>query len=411
MRYAVGFFLLLLIVLAATWAGTSEDSSSNDPDPAPTATAVPDDETVSDPAATATPAPTPTPPGPDRITMVFTGEILSHSPVIRQAGVNGPGETYDYVPMFAEVAPLLEAADFAVCHVETPISDDNRGLNGYPVFLAPQEMAAGIKASGYDACSTASNHSLDALADGVVTTLDQLEAAGLPWAGMARSAEEKATPTLYDIHGVTIGHLSYTYGLNGYSMPADRPYLVNVTSAEAVLDEAARAKAAGADFVVLSIQWGAEYQHNPTASQVDLATTLLASPDIDLIVGAHVHVVQPVDNINGKWVAYGVGNQLSNQSTNAGLPDATQNGIMLFVEVTGTDADGYAVSDISFVPTRVDRSDYTIVPLPNALTDPALDANLRAQYERVIEVTTEVVNRRGADLAIGDAVALGVGGD
>jgi poly-gamma-glutamate capsule biosynthesis protein CapA/YwtB (metallophosphatase superfamily) len=414
MRFLVGFAFVLLVALGASLARESHDRPLAEPMPTSQPTSEPTSpvggsdapEATAQPTDSPTSPPVSTPQGPTHLTMVFTGEVLSHGAVIRQADADAPGPAYDYVPMFAKVAPLLEAADFAVCHVETPISSDNTNLSGYPVFNAPRELAAGLAASGYDGCSTASNHSMDKGPSGIVSTLNQLEAAGIPWAGMARSAEEAAKPTLYDVGGVTVGHLSYTYGLNGYVLPADKPYLVDVTQVDTVLADAAAAKAAGADIVILSIQWGAEYQHDPTELQIEQANAFLASPDIDLIVGAHVHVIQPVDVVNGKWVAYGVGNFLSNQSTEAGLPDASQNGIMLFVEITGTEADGYKVSNLSFVPTRVDRTDYTIVPLPVALADPNLDPAVRARYEAVVASTTEVVNRRGAGLSITDIAAL-----
>lgn len=414
MRFFAGFLVTLAVVLGASFLFVSgpedDDVTTDDVDEAgevalsATATPVPSPSATPPPP---TPEPTPTPEGPTTVTMVFSGEVLSHGSVIRQAAADATDELpYNYVPMFSQVAPLLEAVDFAVCHVETPVSSDNVSLTGFPVFNAPKEMPAGLKAAGYDGCSTASNHSLDKGPAGVVSTLDQMEAAGLPQAGMARSAEEAEMPTLYQVGDVKVGHLSYTYGLNGFVLPADQPYLVNVTDADTILAEAAAAKAAGANFVVLSIQWGNEYQVEPSEFQVDLATTFLDSPDIDLIMGAHVHVVQPADKINDKWVVYGLGNFLSNQSAEC-CPAASQNGIMAFVEITGTEVDGFAVSDLSFLPTRVDRSDYTIVPLPLAVEDPELDPGVKSLYEDVIASTADVVNRRGAGLEIFDFSGAG----
>jgi poly-gamma-glutamate synthesis protein (capsule biosynthesis protein) len=410
LRLALAFVAVVALALAASWRSAGRDDGDSAVvgiEPDPTATEAENPEPTAEPTAPPTPEPTPSPAAPETVTVAFTGEILSHSPVFRQAAAYATGDqSYDYGPMFAEISPLLEAADLAICHLETPVSPDNTALSGYPVFNAPKELPVGLAGAGYDACSTASNHSLDRGASGVISTLDELEAAGLEWAGMARTAEEKATPSLYDVGGITIGHLSYSYGLNGYVMPADQPYLVNVTDVDAVLAEAAAAKEAGADFVVLSIQWGNEYQVNPSLVQLEQAPVFLGSPDIDLIVGAHVHVVQPIGMVDDEYVVYGLGNSLSNQSSAAGLPAATQNGIMVFVDITGTDADGYSVSDISFVPTRVDRTDYTIVPLPVALADPDLDPGTRSLYEDVVESTSEVVNRLGVGVKITDFEAL-----
>ncbi|MEM7288667.1 MAG: CapA family protein, partial [Actinomycetota bacterium] len=213
------------------------------------------------------------------------------------------------------------------------------------------------------------------------------------------TAEEREAPALYEIGDLTLGHLSYTYGLNGFALPSDRPYLVNVTTVDRVLADAQAAKEAGADLVVLSIQWGNEYQVNPSQTQIDQATAFLESEWIDFIIGAHVHVVQPLDVINDKFVFYGVGNFLSNQSANC-CPAASQNGIIVYVDITGSRERGWAVSGISFTPTRVDRSDYTIVPLPQALATGELDEATATLYESVIAETTEVLERRGVEIQI-----------
>ena len=333
-------------------------------------------------------------------TLAFSGEILSHGAVISQAARNARGDLdHDYRPMFAQVQPLLEAADLAICHLETPVSETNVGLAGYPVFNAPRDLPAALVDVGYDGCSTASNHSMDKGATGVRSTLRVMDDAELPQTGMARSQRHRDRPTLYELGDLTIGHLSYTYGLNGFRLPADEPYLVNVTTVERVLADARAAKDAGADLVVLSIQWGNEYQVNPSATQVRQATRFLRSGLVDAIVGAHVHVVQPVDEINGKFVFYGVGNFLSNQSANC-CPAASQNGLIAYLDVVGSEEAGWAVGSVGFVPTRVDRSDYTIVPLPQALDAGGLGSATRSLYRRVIAETTDVVTRLGQDVPI-----------
>lgn len=403
MRFVVGFLGVLGVALAVTLVLAPDDAGDRSVDeqlfveePPPLLEPTPEPT----PAATPTPAPTPTPTPPPTKTLAFSGEVLSHGPVINQAAAYGSGPwPYDYRPMFAEVKPLFDSADLSVCHLETPISPDNTSLTGYPVFNAPRELAEGLAASGYDVCSTASNHSMDRGPGGVVATVDRLEEAGLGWAGMARSQAEDDTPVLYEVGELTVGHLSYTYGLNGFVLPADEPYLVDVTDVDAVLADAAAYRAAGADLVVLSIQWGNEYQVDPSPEQQELARTFIGSDDIDLIIGAHVHVVQPVEIIDGEFVVYGLGNFLSNQSAEC-CPAASQNGIIAMVEVTRTDADRWIVTNLSFVPTRVDRTDYTIVPLPQALAGDDLDDGTRALYRQVVAETREVVNRLGARVRI-----------
>ena len=137
----------------------------------------------------------------------------------------------------------------------------------------------------------------------------------------------------------------------------------------------------GVDFIILSVQWGNEYQVNPSEAQERLAESLLNSPNIDLIVGSHVHVVQPIGKFNDKYVIYGLGNFLSNQSANC-CPAASQNGVMIYVDIVGTDVEGYKVESLTFEPTRVDRSDYTIVPLSPAVNNEQTGPNLRSFLSR-----------------------------
>lgn len=396
----------LLLVVGVSWLVFGGGDTTNDPILESRGAGGAELETPEAPPEPEAPTPFPPTPTPDvrTFTMAFTGDVLSHGAVIRQAEAYAGGNasrSHDYEPMFAPVAGLLSGVDLAICHLETPVSTDNVGLSGYPIFNAPRDLPAALISAGYDGCSTASNHSYDKGPAGVVSTLDQLDAAGLQHAGMSRSQDEQNAARLYQVGDVTIGHLSFTYGLNGFVLPDDQPWLVNVTEVDQVLAQAAATRAAGADYVVLSIQWGQEYVIDPTPVQLEQAAAFTASPDIDLVVGAHAHIIQPIDTVNGKTVIYGLGNFLSNQSAEC-CPEASQNGVIVYVEVTGSTSTGFAVSKVSFTPTRVDRTNYTVVPLPQALADQNLDPGTREIYQRALDGTTEVMNRLGADVSLAE---------
>ena len=325
--------------------------------------------------------------------MMFTGDVLSHTPVIGQALRYGVESdlVYDYRPMFAELAPRLGRADLAVCVLETPVSADNIGLDGYPTFEAPRELPEALADAGYDGCSTASNHSMDRGPDGVRVTLNQMDRVGLGHAGMARSELEGLAPRIYDVGGIAVAHLAYTYSLNGFLLPDDEPWLVNLNDVGSIVAEARRARNVGAELVVLSIQWGNEYQREPSDEQLILAQALTSARVIDLIIGNHVHVVQPVAVVNGVPVVYGLGNSLSNQSDNC-CRTGTQDGVVIEVTIQGNADLGYQVSGLAFAPTWVDRSDYTIVDLLVALDDPALDLAVRSIYEGSLGRTVEAIH-------------------
>ena len=350
------------------------------------------------------PTPTPTPtPIPRNARLAFTGDILSHTAVFERAKLYGaPREIYDYKPMFSRVKSIISEADLAICHLETPISSDNLELSGYPIFNAPKELAENLATIGYDGCSTASNHSMDKGVLGVFSTINQLEAAGLKWAGMARTFDEKEIPTFYLVNDIVIAHLSYTYGLNGFILPKQFPFLVDEIDSAAILHEAKIARNFGAEFIIVSLQWGEEYQAIPSTEQENLANELLSNPNVDLIVGSHVHVIQPIGTINQKPVIYGLGNFLSNQSANC-CPEETQNGLVVFVDIEGIRGQVHNVVDLSIMPTRVDRSDFTIIPLPLALEADEISNYTRNIYETAIKKTETILSMLDNNYSLGES--------
>lgn len=359
-------------------------------------------------AATRVPPPQPVT---RRARLVFTGDVLSHGPVTRRARANGSADPrYDYRPMFTQVREHISDADLAICHLESPLSASNENLSGFPLFNAPGDLAAALADAGYDGCSTASNHSLDQGIEGIASTLEVLERHGLGHAGMARTVSESAVPTIYVVNGIAIGHLSYTYGLNGLRLPPDRLWAIDVTDRSAIEAEAHAATAAGAEFVVLSIHWGWEYTSVPSASQRELAAVLLASPDIDLIVGSHAHVAQPIDRIGGKYVIYGLGNFLTGQSpwTCRSCPVATVDGVIVGVELTETPAGRIEVTSLDAIPTWVEHPTFAIVDVAGEL-DTQLGPNRRAALMWSWQRTARVLRRDDVDVLIkGDLDQAGV---
>lgn len=334
--------------------------------------------------------------------MAFTGDLLSHGAVFRQAQANGGDElVYDYRPMFDLVREAVSDADLAVCHLETPLSPDNRNLSGYPVFNAPGDLAAAIAQVGYDGCSTASNHSLDQGITGVEATLDLFDQVGLGHAGMARTLWEAAIPRLYHVNGITIGHLSYTYGLNGFILPEDQPWAVNINSVDDILAEARVAIDLGAEFVVLSIHWGAENRVQPTEHQRALAKEILAGDEVDLIVGTHAHVIQPVERLGGNLVIYGLGNFLSNQSPQScqSCPPESTDGVIVQVDLMEGDSGDVEVAAISAIPTWVDRRTFTIVDVSAALAADSFP-ELTTQLELSLARTTSTLRSYGVDVMV-----------
>src|SRR5215475_12627635 len=256
------------------------------------------------------------PTGRRTLTILGAGDELLHPQVWAQgqkdaaaAGKSG----YYFDPIFAGVKPEISAANLAICHMETPLAPAGGPFDGFPRFSVPPQIAETVHDIGYDTCSSASNHTLDQGTAGIKRTLDALDAAGVKHAGSYRTEADSHIVNMLTVTpkqggpAVKVAQLSYTFGFNGLTRP--QPWVANQTDPAAILAAAHAARQQGADIVVLSIHWGVEYSHTPNADQKHLAAQLLASPDIDLILGCHEHVVQPIGKADGKWVVYGMGNQ------------------------------------------------------------------------------------------------------
>ncbi|CAL9621964.1 CapA family protein [Streptomyces sp. enrichment culture] len=336
--------------------------------------------------------PAPTAVDPRGFTLVASGDVLPHSSIIDRARFDAGGTGYDFRPMLAGIEPVVSRADLALCHMETVYGADGQ-YTGYPAFKSPPEVAGGLAATGYDGCSTASNHSLDDGADGIRRTLDAMDRAGLRHAGTARSEAEARTVTVLRAGAAKVAHLAYTYGTNGYPLPAGQPWAVNLIDEQRMIADARAARRAGADVVVLSVHWGTEWQDAPDDRQLALARTLTASrtggrPDIDLILGTHAHVPQAYEKVNGTWVVYGMGDQIAGQMYNhQGAPDprGNQSTVGRFTFAPPARPGGrWEVTRAEFVPQLFDIDAGRVVNLNAALEQGADVAAVRDRIRDVV---------------------------
>ncbi|QWW19331.1 CapA family protein [Schaalia sp. 19OD2882] len=286
--------------------------------------------------------------------VVMSGDLLWHTDVIAAAEAEarrtGAGP-YDFRHLFQDMAPLIGDADVAICHEEVPFAPDGEDVTGYPVFGAPQQVADAVADTGWDLCTTSSNHSLDRGWEGLATTLRELDRVGVAHTGTFRSPEERARPTIVTTeNGVKVAVVSGTYGTNGIPLPEGREWSVALLDQADLLARARAARQAGADVVLVAVHAGQEYEMMPDEQQISLSRALTASPDVDLVYGHHVHVVQPWERINGKWVVHGLGNMVANHETSR--PRAYE-GVTARFEFTEK-ADGrFEVTKAQYVPTMV----------------------------------------------------------
>ena len=321
----------------------------------------------------------------DSFTVLASGDVLIHPALTEQALADGGGE-HDFTVLFAGVAPAVQLADLAICHLEVPLAGEDGPFQGYPLFYAPPEVATALAATGYDTCSTASNHTFDQGTKGVQTTLEALDEAGIRHTGAARTQLEAEAPLITDVNGVKVGQVSFTFGFNsGTEEPA--PWMANELDVDAVLAAARANKQAGAEVVIASLHWGVEDQAEPTEEQQRIADELLADPAVDLIVGHHAHVVQPFDKLHGKWVAYGLGNHVAKHAEPRGT---TEEGVMALFRFS-RDGNGWTVERAEYLPTLVDLGPpIRLVDLTRAST---VDPERRTE---ALNRTDEVVRSLGA---------------
>ncbi|MEJ6019244.1 CapA family protein [Corynebacterium sp. H113] len=338
--------------------------------------------------------------GKDTFTVNVTGDLLWH-PVVYESGMR-PDGSFDYTEVFEDIKPTIESADVAICHEEVPFAAPEGPFSGYPAFQAPPQIAPYIKATGWDMCTAVSNHSVDFGPEGLFRTLDALDAAGLVHSGSARSPEEAEQPRIFTAeNGVSVAVVTGTYGTNG--IPVEQPWMVNDLNPDTLLARAAAARSAGADIVMVAMHAGEENVAEPTQQQVELANILTQSPDIDVVYGHHIHAVQPIEKVNGKWVVYGLGNHIANQVSN----DTTAyEGISVnfeFAPINPSESPNFTtngawkVDSLTVIPTIVTPpgvSPVKTAPISDLMARPGADT---ARLQAALDRTRSVIYMRGAN--------------
>jgi poly-gamma-glutamate capsule biosynthesis protein CapA/YwtB (metallophosphatase superfamily) len=322
---------------------------------------------------------------PVRFTVSVSGDLLIHSPVYERAQALAGGGGYDFTPMFEQVRPYVRGADVALCHVEVPMTPAPPA--SFPIFNTPPELADAIAKTGWEACDTASNHSLDQGQEGIAETLKALDRAGVEHTGSYASKADSRKILMLGVQGVRLAYLAYTTDTNGIPVPT--PWSLNVAEEpDGVIADARRARKQGADAVLVNMHWGIdmtpEYVTTASKQQVDFATELADSPAITAVVGQGPHVVQQIDRLGGEFVVFSEGNLISNQGADAGLAAESQDGLIGLLDLV-VDGDGAKVERVRYVPTFVNKPDFTVLPVGPALEQGEGAASaLRASYERTV---------------------------
>lgn len=331
-------------------------------------------------------------------TLGAQGDLLMHKPIFKSGTVVYQGDDeYDFSSIFEYMDGYTDVVDYMVANLETTFGGDKYPYQGNPSFNCPDSLLDALTASGYDMLLTANNHSNDTLLEGINRTLTQIRGKGLDTLGTRLSTEE-ARYCVEEINGIKIGMVCYTYtaevrsgkpSLN-FNTPVEKPEQINYFNPADLDSFYQEAKAiiadmenAGAEATVFYMHWGEEYQLTENQTQNTIAQKL-CDMGVDVIIGGHPHVVQPMELLTSTTDAshktvciYSVGNAVSNQRiAEMNLKTGhTEDGALFTVTFEKYSDGSVYVASADVLPTWVNlhsasgSKEYNILPLDEATKD------------------------------------------
>lgn len=269
----------------------------------------------------------------ERLSLIMVGDALLHSSLYRDGYQNG---TYDFTSQLELIKPEIQKHDLAFYNQESILGGTSIGLSDYPNFNSPQEFGDAMIDAGFNLVSLANNHTMDRGVTAIQNSCDYWKTKDVLTAGSYCSAEDAEEIKIKEKSGIKYTLLAYTYGTNGITVPSDKPYLVNLYSDELAKADIEKVRDK-VDLLIVSMHWGTEYRSEPTEEQKREAE-YLSNLGVDIIIGTHPHVIEPITYINDTLVIYSLGNFISAQSTNNDYNTMVE--LMTSVDVVKTTKDG-----------------------------------------------------------------------
>ena len=337
-----------------------------------------------------------------KVSLFAVGDALIHDAVYKDAKTEEIGadgyNIYNFKPMLEYIAPLAKSHDLSFYNQETIIGGKNLGLSNYPMFNSPDEIGLDMLASGFNIVNLATNHTMDKGVKGATYSANFWEKQDAYVTGSYTSEEKRNNIQIKEKNGITYAVLGYTYGTNGLPVPKGYEYLVNVWSVngensyqeykETVKQDIQKVRDK-VDLLIVSMHWGNEYTHIPTWYEQD-AAQFLADQGVDIIIGTHPHVIQPIEYINKTLVIYSLGNFISSQNE-----ENTRVGMMVSLDVNKhveNDTTTIEVSNVKADLTWTYRENYRkfkVIPF-NELNDKQLK-----NHEQIYEKYKKIINATG----------------
>jgi len=335
---------------------------------------------------------------PKECSIVAAGDLVMHMPIVESVYDTASG-TYNFDPVFLDVKDYITKSDLAICNSETSYLQDQSNFTGYPCFNSPTSLLTSLKNTGFDILTSAHNHTLDQGTPGVNSTFKVIKDKGFDLLGIKNDASDK-NYIIKDLNGIKVGITDYTYSetdtlgnktLNGIPIPKDLEGRINVFDFNHIEKDLENMKLTlesmkndGAEFTIFYIHWGNEYELLPSPQQENLANNL-NSYGLDVIIGSHPHVVQPIRTITNlvskkkTLVCYSLGNFISNQRAETIGNASSEDGLMVKLNIYKDSNNNVSLKSYETKPTWVNKYMdtngklcYTILPIEDLLeTDEA----------------------------------------
>ena len=329
--------------------------------------------------------------------LFMVGDALIHSAIYDDAKLSDG--SYDFKPMLSHIKPISSQYDLAYYNQETILGGKDLGYSNYPRFNSPDEVGDAFLDAHFNLVSLATNHTMDMGEAGVMHSVHYWSSkANVVWDGQRLSREERDKTRIYECNGIKYAFFSYTTWTNGLETPTGKEYLNNVFSKEKAKEDIDRVKDK-VDLIIVAMHWGTEYSFDVSSEQEDIAN-YLSSLGVQLIIGTHPHVVEPVQYINdGKtFVIYSLGNFISDQVGIEGLT-----GLMMEVTINKVEnKSGIQVSvdnpkaELIYTDSQYGRKrNFRVYPYPE------LNDSILPNYQNYYEEYKSVVRSLYPELTFG----------
>lgn len=331
-----------------------------------------------------------------KLSLVMVGDALLHSSLYNDGYKNG---VYDFKPQLELIKPIVQNYDLAFYNQESILGGTSIGLSDYPTFNSPWEFGDAMIDAGFNMVSLANNHTLDKGEKAVMSSCEYWKDKDVLTAGSYCSEDEANEIKIKEKNGIKYTLLAYTYGTNGIPVPQGKDYLVNLYSDEKAKADIEKVRDK-VDLLIVSMHWGTEYKTEPTEEQKRQAE-YLSSLGVDIIIGTHPHVIEPITYINDTLVIYSLGNFISAQSTNNDYNTMVE--LMTSVDVIKEEKNGKTTIKLDNLNNELlynyykkgsRWTDFKVIPFSQ------MNSNYNSDYQRLYNKYSEVVRLYNKDIPI-----------